>query len=632
MKYRSEIDGLRTVAILPVLLFHAGIPYIGGGYVGVDVFFVISGYLITKIISEEMLAGRFRISNFYERRIRRILPCFFVVLIASAIAASLLFLPRDFDAFCKSAVSAIFFASNFKFYREAGYFDAAADTKPLLHTWSLAVEEQFYIFFPIALYCLYRWAPKRVLHVLVPVAILSFALSVWATTRAPVFNFFLAPTRIWELFVGSFLALGIFPDLKNKSLREAFAVLGVGLIAWAIFAFHPETPFPGANALFPVIGAALIIYASQGTMVGRVLSLRPIVFIGLISYSLYMWHWPIIVFTKYYLLHSLGGWESVAVIVASLVLATLSWHFIERPFRTKGVVTRRTIFASAAAAMSLATVVALGGHFTNGWANRFPPAVRQMADASQDFSPLRQKCHSTETYNVPPEKSCVYGAHVAPTFAIWGDSHAVELAYALGELAARHNLALVQLSSSACPPTIGYTPSNRLGCNDRNKAVMKYLQADSRIKTVFLVSNYAAPEEAAESELGAGLDRSVQELEQSGKAVVLIYPTPDPTTVIPNALARYLLSGRDPAELTIKRDEYQRDVGPALTILDDVPAGSGMLQRVKPVSLLCNDTDCKTYAAGRPLYFDDLHLSMAGARYIAPLFAKYFTPAQQGQN
>lgn len=632
MKYRSEIDGLRTVAIVPVLLFHAGIPYIGGGYVGVDVFFTISGYLITKIISEEMLAGRFRISNFYERRVRRILPCFFVVLIVSAVAASLLFLPRDFDAFCKSAVSAIFFASNFKFYREAGYFDAAADTKPLLHTWSLAVEEQFYIFFPIALYCLYRWAPRRVLHVLVPVAILSFALSLWATDRAPVFNFFLAPTRIWELFVGSFLALGIFPDLRAKPLREALAALGVGLIAWAVFAFRPETPFPGANALFPVLGAALIIYASQQTMVGRVLSLRPVVFIGLISYSLYMWHWPIIVFTKYYLLRSLVGWESVAVIVASVVLATFSWHFVERPFRTKGVVSRRTIFASAAAAMSLASVVALAGHFTHGWVGRFPPAVRQIAEASQDFSPLRQKCHSTETYDVPPEKSCVYGAHVEPTYAIWGDSHAVELAYALGELAAAHNLALVQLSSSACPPTIGYTPANRLGCDDRNRSVMRYLLADGRLRTVFLVSSYSAPDAAAEPALGAGLDRAVHQLEESGREVVLIYPTPDPSTVIPNALARYLLSGKDPAELTIKRDDYQRKVGPALTILDEVPAGPGTLQRVKPVSLLCNDTDCKTYADGRPLYFDDLHLSMAGARYIAPLFSKYFAPELQGQD
>jgi peptidoglycan/LPS O-acetylase OafA/YrhL len=628
LRYRSEIDGLRTLAIAPVVLFHAGFGVFGGGYVGVDVFFVISGYLITGIIAEEMRAGRFRISTFYERRIRRILPCFFVVLIAAAVAAAVLFLPRDFDAFAKSAVAAILFASNFKFWREAGYFDAAANTKPLLHTWSLAVEEQFYIFFPVALWCLYRWAPRRIFHVLVPVALASLALSLWTTTRAPVFNFFLAPTRIWALFTGGFVALGLFPELKARAVREILALLGLALIAVAVFAYGPDTPFPGAAALPPVLGAALILYAAEGTAVGRLLSLPPIVFIGLISYSLYMWHWPIIVFTEYARLERLSGWSSAAAVAASVLAATLSWHFIERPFRSKSasgdpLVSRRAIFGAAAVAMPLAVLLGVAGHLSHGWPGRFPPEVRALADAAKDYSPKRQQCHSTETRIVAPEKSCAFGAAVPPRYAIWGDSHAVELAYALGELAAKHDAAIIQLSSSACPPTIGYDPAKRPGCDARNRAVLGYLTASRDIGTVFLSSRYAAGTAAEQAALGAGLGRAVAALEGAGKRVVLIYPTPRPPTVIPNALARYRLSGRDPASLTIDEAAFEHDMAGALAALDGVDPG-GPVIRVKPTDTLCDGTACQTYADGAALYFDDIHLSLAGARKISPMFDRFF--------
>ena len=272
MKYQSEVDGLRALAVLPVLFFHSGWAVFSGGYVGVDVFFVISGYLITGILAAELAENRFSILNFYERRIRRIMPCLLAVIIASGVAAALLLVPLDFRDFAKSVVATLFFASNVLFFRQSGYFDDQSEMKPMLHTWSLAVEEQYYIFFPILLWLIHRYARDRMFLVLVPLAILSFAASVWGTRHASAFTFFMAPTRVWELFAGALLALGLVPTSERRPVREALSWIGLGLIGYAIIVFTESTRFPGLNALFPVIGAALLIQFARGTSVGWLLS------------------------------------------------------------------------------------------------------------------------------------------------------------------------------------------------------------------------------------------------------------------------------------------------------------------------------------------------------------------------
>ena len=376
MKYQPEVDGLRALAVLPVLFFHSGWAVFSGGYVGVDVFFVISGYLITGILAAELADNRFSILNFYERRIRRIMPCLLAVIIASGVAAAILLVPMDFRDFAKSVVATLFFASNVLFFRQSGYFDEQSEMKPMLHTWSLAVEEQYYIFFPILLWLIHRYARDRMFLLLAPLAILSFALSVWGVRHAPAFTFFMAPTRIWELFAGALLALGLVPAIEKRVIREALSWLGLGLIGYAIIVFTESTRFPGLNALFPVVGAVLLIHSARGTSAGWLLSHRIPVFIGLISYSLYLWHWPIIVFSEYRLGHELSGLETVAAIAASLVVAALSWRYVERPFRVKGLVTRRRIFQGAATAMAGMVALALAGVASNGWAGRFPERSR----------------------------------------------------------------------------------------------------------------------------------------------------------------------------------------------------------------------------------------------------------------
>ncbi len=331
---RADIDGLRALAVVPVVLYHFHVAPFGGGYVGVDVFFVISGFLITGLIHAEMRSGEYSLAAFYERRARRILPALFAVVAAAAVAALFLLFPADLRRFGESVAATALFVSNFDFWQQSGYFDAGAEAKPLLHTWSLAVEEQFYLLFPLLL-GLFRSAGRRGLLLLAGgLALASFGFGLWAVRAYPAMAFYLAPARVWELMLGAILALAEVPR-PPRWIAEALSLLGLALLAVAVFAFSPDTPMPGANALLPCLGAALLIYANGAgdTLAARGLSLRPMVFAGLISYSLYLWHWPVFVFARYLRVAPLGAAETLALIALSVGLAVLSWRFVERPFR-----------------------------------------------------------------------------------------------------------------------------------------------------------------------------------------------------------------------------------------------------------------------------------------------------------
>ncbi|WP_085630171.1 acyltransferase family protein [Pseudomonas sp. R16(2017)] len=337
LAYRREIDGLRALAVIPVILFHAGFEIFKGGFVGVDVFFVISGYLITSILLSEKEAGTFSLLKFYERRARRILPALFAVMVVSIIFAWLWLLPRDMKDFAGSLAAVSVFSSNIFFWNASGYFDTATELKPMLHTWSLAVEEQYYLLFPIFLMATWKLGKKFIVSTLLLIFFASLMLAQINVEKYPTATFYLLPTRAWELLMGALLAFYLFQEKKRhpgQITKQAGAALGFSLIVFSSVFYDKYTPFPSLYALVPTVGASLIIlYATPATFVGRLLGSRILVGIGLISYSAYLWHQPLFAFARYKTSQNLDLTLTIVLLLLTATLAVLSWRFIETPFR-----------------------------------------------------------------------------------------------------------------------------------------------------------------------------------------------------------------------------------------------------------------------------------------------------------
>ena len=424
--HREEIDGLRALAILPVILFHAGFPVFSGGFVGVDVFFVISGYLITSIILSEKSAGTFSLWKFYERRARRLLPALFLVLYVSIPLAWVCLLPADFKNFSLSLIAVTAFASNFLFWWWSGYFDTASELKPLLHTWSLGVEGQYYLLFPIFLILTWRFGRRRILITLMSLAIASLLVAQWASVDRPFFTFFLLPTRGFELLIGAGVAfllenkhsipnpsanpsatlsqnsdavstpesrksyrsfrvldqiLEWIPDFKHRNaFAEIVPTIGLALVVAPIFAFDKQTPFPSIYALIPTVGTAiLIVFATQKVLVGRVLASRPLVGVGLISYSAYLWHQPLFAFAKQRSAERPDQTILALISVFAIVLSYFSWKYIERPFRSERRFSRGQICRWGFAGGMVLFVIGAVGYWWAGFPDRFPGDDRQLA-------------------------------------------------------------------------------------------------------------------------------------------------------------------------------------------------------------------------------------------------------------
>ena len=438
MRYRSEIDGLRAVAVVPVILYHAGSDLFSGGYVGVDVFFVISGYLITSILVEDLAAGRFSIARFYERRARRILPALFLVLLCTTALAWAWMVPSQLDSYARALVAVVLFVSNVHFWRAEDYFAPAAELNPLLHTWSLAVEEQFYIAFPIFLLLLWRFGRRRMLPTIGALSLASLALAEWGWRNEPAASFFLLPTRAWELGAGALCALVLREGPVRG--RPLLAGLGLGLIAVAVFAFDDETPFPSLYALAPVGGTALVIlFARAGSPVARLLSLRAMVGIGLVSYSAYLWHQPLFALARVRSVAHPSPELMLGLVLATFALAYLSWRFVEQPFRGRTPVlsTRPAVFAASGAAAAVFVGVGLYGQATAGrfdaWmaANPERAGVYGMAMAADAIDGVYRDDGACQ-FNVPRLDAAVVerlracrGTH-GPGIAVLGDSHGVD--------------------------------------------------------------------------------------------------------------------------------------------------------------------------------------------------------------
>jgi peptidoglycan/LPS O-acetylase OafA/YrhL len=610
--YRRDIDGLRAVAILPVLLYHSGLGLFPGGYVGVDVFFVISGFLITGIIAREIDAGRFSILGFYERRARRILPALMVMLAFVLCVAAYAFFPGDFAKLPQSALMATVFVSNVGFFLETGYFAGSAETMPLLHTWSLAVEEQFYLGFPILLILIARFVPARRTAIIAAITLISFTLAVATQASGSGFAFYLLPARAWELFIGALLAVGAFPAIRPRWLREGIACAGLAAIAYAALFFNKTTIFPGVNALYPVLGAAALIWCAPGTLTGRLLETAPMVGIGMISYSLYLWHWPLIVFTEYMTDTRLVGWVSVAVIAASFVAAYLSWRWVERPFRNAATFDRQRVFRWTGASMALACAVSVALMMTNGWPARFSPETLRMEAARNDISPVRALCITDQVGGTRPE--CTLGARVAPTTILWGDSHGVELAWAIAERLAQRGEALIQRTRGSCPPMLGYGPiANAPDCAAANQQIFDMIAANKNLRTVILAGFWADPAYSS-GQNPQKLDQTIQALRALKRDVILIGTVPQQPFDVPRHLARLTQNGTRTDSIGVARTKYLQQSG---WIRARYPGWRALGVRIwEPADTLCSETHCAVIRSGIPLYFDRHHLSLSGARLI----------------
>ena len=388
MKYRAEIDGLRAIAVVPIILFHAGFEYFSGGFVGVDVFFVISGYLITTIILSEKEQGTFSLVNFYERRFRRSLPALFMVMLVSLIFSLLWLMPSYMEDFSQSLMAVSTFSSNILFWHESGYWEISNELKPLLHTWSLAVEEQYYVLYPLFLMQIWHFRKDWILGSFIVIAAISLATAQWGAYNKPIPTFYLLPTRGWELAIGAGIAYYFLYRkqtvqilLSHKSVNEALGLLGLLMISYAVYVFDKGTPFPSLYALVPTVGNGLIIlFSSSQTMVGRLLSIKHLVAVGLISYGAYLWHWPLLVFARHLSLTEPSELTFAILALLSFPFAYLSWRYIEKPFRTKSIFSRKAIFTLSFIGSVLFITVGLAGHFSNGfedfWLSRQSESVK----------------------------------------------------------------------------------------------------------------------------------------------------------------------------------------------------------------------------------------------------------------
>ena len=642
LNYRADIDGLRCVAVAGVVLYHANLG-VSGGYVGVDVFFVISGFLISSIIRGEIDRHDFSVARFYERRVRRLFPAMAAMTLVTLAAATLLFIPPDLSEAGGAAAAALAFVSNVFLYYNTGYFNDAAAFQPFLHTWSLAVEEQFYIVFPIALLLASRWLPRRVVTLGIALAgAVSLALCIHLTGLNLEEAFYMPYTRGWELLAGALIAaIAHERPAIPRWAREALGAGGVAAILYALFAFSHETLFPGSAAIVPVAGSAAVILAgiSGPTLAGRALALGPMRWVGKISYSLYLWHWPIIVFANYGAFDPLTPVQGLACAALSVAVAWASWRWVETPFRVRRIApTRRGAFlwgggmAGVALAAS-AALVALGG-----LPQRMPAQVApllQEAGLRHD----RPECHGVTVARLRKDDLCTLGAEgAAPSFALIGDSHADALSTAVAAAAARRGEAGWQITWNSGMPLPGRRKLGRLSDEPEPAATLDFLRRHPDIRTVYLTGywkHYATGytyrhhgsvwvDDAYDGSGAAydaralqhGLERFAAAL--PGRRIVVLDDVPTGRLLHRFARARAIATGIE-AQPGLPRADYAAERATYEPVLRAVAAEAANLDYRPIFEELCGPDWCRmTNAQGRPMFRDGDHLSVEGAASLEP--------------
>lgn len=648
LSYRRHIDGLRAVAVLAVVAFHAGVPWLPGGYVGVDVFFVVSGFLITGLLLREFeTRGDISLVGFYERRVRRLAPALLLVLAVTLALGAVYLVPigGEQQGLAKSAIATLLLGSNVWFaHATGGYFDAPAAAQPLLHTWSLSVEEQFYLVWPTLLLLASRWAVRRrfdparaAAWVLALVGIGSLALSIVTTGTHPEFAFFGSPTRAWEFAIGGLAFFLVRRRSAPLPLAQPLAWLGLAMILWACATFSESaTPFPGWRAGIPALGAAMVILGGEHAERGwctRLLSLRPMVLVGLLSYSLYLWHWPLLVIARLDTLGEIGPWGTAAICALAFVLAWLTYRYVENPIRHRQyplMATRRKAFAVGALGCLAVMVLAggLGAWARVGWRGDDQQTALQAALSSMRKVqiPCWQERPYSGTLRTEPECDDPAGRG-APNVLLWGDSHAGVLAHAVAAAAHDRGQVMRIRSMAACPPLPGYSPALAgialFPGEDRQSKSCESFNDDVLMEAIRLRRNglsvvvmearwpvYLSTPDALHSATAA-LDHTVAELTRAGLRVVLVEPAADHGHEVPACLARLPAPQCGTSRSAV---EAHRQV--AVAMLDAASRATGA-RLLDPLPALCTAQFCPGILDDKVLYIDGHHLSEAGAKRLS---------------
>lgn len=663
--YRREIDGLRAIAVLAVVLYHFAVPGLKAGFVGVDVFFVISGFLIGGMLWSELLeAGRIDLGQFYLRRIRRLAPAFFAMGAACAVIGWFVLLPYEFRNFGKELIASSLWMSNVLFYREAGYFDFGADSRVLLHTWSLSVEEQFYLFLPLLLsaLALARVGPKVILGILIAVWAGSLLACVALTAGYPVMTFYLFPFRAWEMLSGVLLAIWLRDAALTLRLQAVLASAGFLLLA-ASFLLIRNASFPGWQAMLPVAGSAALLAGAKGARgnPGAVLSHPAMVFIGLISYSLYLWHWPLLILSRYWRGQYASPLETAGWLALVFVVAALSWRFVEQPFRRNRRITAPVLLSSAAVAACATLSVGAATFLADGLPDRFSRDTQVYIAASAGFLQDTSRCRRPEDGPLAGIRTCAIGPDGRPEFLIWGDSHLRAQMDGLAMAAREAGRPGMIIWHAGCPPLFGLakhesaaTPDQDRTCADDNRRIRAAIRQYPSIRRLLLVGRWAyyadgkgvgrdahnlitlspetgsgLPRGVSQSALfGAALKLTVAELKGEGHEVYLLRQVPEMPQFDSVRVARDLAYGR----LTPDQARVLASVRmPALrdrNRLAEVPIGQLVADRqvrlIDPWPRLCRNS-CSGMVQGASLYFDNNHMTYEGSVRLHDLFIPFMS-------
>jgi peptidoglycan/LPS O-acetylase OafA/YrhL len=609
MRYRADIDGLRAIAVLAVIAFHYGTSnFASGGFVGVDVFFVISGYLITSILYSQIKSNTYSLINFYERRVRRIFPALFAMFAVCGMCSLALNFPSEVENIGKSIVASILFLSNVQFFYSSDYFDQKMEMNPLLHTWSLSVEEQFYIFFPLLLLALRPLKHSTRIILISIMALVSFAYSTWMVQANSTAAFYLVQFRAWELLIGSLLALGAIPPLKERTYAEGLGILGLAAIGASVVWISKETPFPGIAALPPCLGAAAILYSGVNhtpTLVSSLLSKSPIRFIGQISYSLYLWHWPVWVF--YRLDHVPNNWSRFGLFSVCLLLAILSWRFIERPFRIQVRThnARQTVkIAGLVMTAGIAIALLLSPISASQWKN-LARTERTLAYANYDASQLTRSgtCFITSgfnDFNFYKKDECLKLKPNQKNVLLIGDSHAAHLW--AGLIANYPKINFMQATASGCKPLMGEPGAKR--CTDLRTFILRDFLPHHHLDGIILSARWAAADVNSVKATTAMLHAYADKVAVFG-----------PIVEYEHALPRVLAKAGDMNEANFASEHRKLEPVKTDRLLSKALKNSGA-NYFSVYQALCQ-SQCVVRTGGIPIQFDYGHLTREGSALLA---------------